>query len=128
MTAELRPGEQQLPVPGSQDVASAAQDFIRSMIDISATKETAEVVCAELERRVVEYGIKKYGRRLETDNGRDMLKDALDEAMDGTNYSTGDVLTHPDDHAAKMIQWKFITLVFDIIELQERRKSGAAEG
>lgn len=48
------------------------------------------------ERR--EYGIRKYGRPLETHNGRDALKDAWEEALDLFTYLTqvrlerGDVL------------------------------------
>lgn len=38
------------------------------------------------ERR--EYGIRKYGRPLETDNGRDALKDAWEEALDLFTYLT----------------------------------------
>lgn len=38
------------------------------------------------ERR--EHGIRKYGRALETDNGRDALKDAWEESMDLLLYLT----------------------------------------
>lgn len=52
------------------------------------------------ERR--EHGIRKYGRALETDNGRDALKDAWEEALDLFTYLTqarlerGDVIEGMD--------------------------------
>jgi len=39
-----------------------------------------------VERR--QYGIAKYGRELETNNGRDSLKDAWEEAVDLVVYLT----------------------------------------
>lgn len=54
------------------------------------------LILAIRERR--EYGIRKYGRPLETNNGRDALADAWEEALDLLTYLTqvrlerGDVL------------------------------------
>jgi hypothetical protein len=54
------------------------------------------MILAIRERR--EYGIRKYGRPLETNNGRDALADAWEEALDLLSYLTqarlerGDVL------------------------------------
>lgn len=44
------------------------------------------LITAIAERR--DYGIRKYGRRLETFNGRDALTDAWEEAMDLVTYLT----------------------------------------
>lgn len=44
------------------------------------------MILAIQERRA--YGKKKYGRILETDNGRDALKDAWEEALDLFTYLT----------------------------------------
>lgn len=86
--------DQQLPAPGRLPV----QDIMIRAIG---------------ERR--EYGIRKYGRPLETHNGRDALKDAWEEALDLFTYLTqvrlerGDVLpgmvTHPTgmDLVAEML-------------------------
>ncbi|QBZ71930.1 hypothetical protein SEA_KRADAL_31 [Streptomyces phage Kradal] len=46
-----------------------------------------EVMIRAIEERR-EYGKKKYGRVLETDNGRDALKDAWEEALDLFTYLT----------------------------------------
>lgn len=66
------------------------------------------------ERR--KYGIRKYGRPLETHNGRDALKDAWEEALDLFTYLTqarlerGDILPGMDaemseeEHARSEVQ------------------------
>lgn len=46
----------------------------------------AVLIRAVEERR--EYGRSKYGRDLETNNGRDALKDAWEEALDLLTYLT----------------------------------------
>lgn len=45
-----------------------------------------ELAKALMERK--QYGIRKYGRPLETNNGRDALKDAWEEALDLLSYLT----------------------------------------
>jgi hypothetical protein len=59
--------DQQLPTPGRQPVQAA---LIRALA----------------ERR--DYGTRKYGRPLETHNGRDALTDAWEEALDLLTYLT----------------------------------------
>ena len=59
--------DQPLPVPGRQSVTNA-------------------LLHALAERR--QYGTMKYGRELETNNGRDALKDAWEEAVDLVVYLT----------------------------------------
>lgn len=72
--------DQPLPTPGHQPVQAALIDAIA-------------------ERR--NYGIRKYGRPLETHNGRDSLTDAWEEALDLLTYLTqmrlerGDLITKP---------------------------------
>lgn len=59
--------DQPLPAPGQQSVQ-------------------AVLIRALAERR--DYGIRKYGRPLETHNGRDALVDAWEELLDGLSYLT----------------------------------------
>src|SRR4051812_13169096 len=59
--------DQPLPTPGQQPVQDA-------------------LIAAVQERRA--YGIRKYGRPLETHNGRDALTDAWEEALDLVTYLT----------------------------------------
>jgi hypothetical protein len=59
---------------GSVDVLESLRDHI-----------PAEIF-AQLEERVA-LGVRKYGTRLETHNGRDSLLDCVQEALDGIMYS-----------------------------------------
>lgn len=68
--------DQPLPTPGKQSVTDA---LLRALA----------------ERR--QYGVTKYGRELETHNGRDALKDAWEEAVDLTVYLTQLRLERGDD-------------------------------
>lgn len=74
--------DQPLPIPGRQPVQAA-------------------LIQAIAERR--DYGTRKYGRPLETHNGRDALTDAWEEALDLLTYLTqmrlerGDVITSPSE-------------------------------
>jgi hypothetical protein len=52
---------------------------------------TSPTLFAELEARV-EFGVRKYGTRLKTFNGRDVLLDCRQEALDGIMYSQQAVL------------------------------------
>lgn len=47
-----------------------------------------ELVLADLQERLA-VGIQRYGTGLQPHNGRDMLRDAYDEAMDLTVYLRG---------------------------------------
>ncbi|MGW9067852.1 hypothetical protein ACWGQT_00170 [Streptomyces yangpuensis] len=66
-TLRLRPGDQPLPHEGGEPV----QERLIGMIK---------------ERRTL--GIQRYGRPLETFNGRNAVQDALDEALDLATYLT----------------------------------------
>lgn len=60
---------QPLPTPGAVDVTPVARaTFLRMLLDREAE------------------GIKTYGRTLQTNNGRDALTDALEEAIDLWQY------------------------------------------
>ncbi len=51
-----------------------------------------QAVLIEAIRQRMEFGLKKYGRPLETDNGRDPLLDMWEEMMDMISYFTQYVL------------------------------------
>lgn len=67
-----------MPTGEGQDVGSAAAEFIKA----SGHPNVAE----DLEARIA-MGEKKYGTRLKTNNGRNALMDAYQEALDGINYA-----------------------------------------
>lgn len=60
-----RDGDQPLPTVGQQNVSDAVK--------------------ADLDKRI-ELGIQRYGRPLQTFNGRDALQDAYEEALDLVHY------------------------------------------
>lgn len=60
-----REGDQPLPTEGQQNVSDAVK--------------------ADLDARIA-LGIQRYGRPLQTFNGRDALKDAYEEALDLVHY------------------------------------------
>jgi len=126
MLKKIRPGEQQLPVQGKQDVSHAAQTFIRSMVPFAADYATAELICTDLESRVADYGVAAYGYRLASHNGRDMLRDADEEILDAVNFMQGDLIEHPLDGDSLAIYWAIIDVAFRIKHLQAKRKADAA--
>lgn len=70
--------------PGMHDLAIAdiTQAWARSDSLIGSPEEKAIVgVILELEERRA-FGLKKYGTLLQANNGRDSVRDALDEALD----------------------------------------------
>lgn len=64
-----RPGDQPLPVPNGRP---SIQSLVRA--DLDAREQ---------------LGVQRYGTALQAHNGRDMLRDAYDEAMDLTTYLRG---------------------------------------
>ena len=61
--------EQQMPKPGSQDVTPVARDLFNAML-------------ADRERK----GIETYGTTLQAHNGRDAVRDAMEECIDLWQY------------------------------------------
>lgn len=78
--------DQALPVEGKLNVQDELIDYIKRDAAINGgADEAEEAMCrALLERKA--YGIKKYGKPLQTENGRDALLDAWEEAVDLTSY------------------------------------------
>ena len=66
---------QQLPTHGEQ-----GQDVLESL-----RGKVPDDIFAQLEERVA-LGARKYGTRLETHNGRDVLLDCVQEGLDGIMY------------------------------------------
>lgn len=73
-----------------------------------------EAIYTDLAARV-ELGVKKYGSRLMTDNGRDVLLDCREEALDGVMYGQQAHLQGQDDFAD--IREAFIS----VVELIDKR-------
>jgi hypothetical protein len=45
----------------------------------------ADLVCADIQHRA-EHGLRKYGTKLQANNGRNALQDAYEEALDLCHY------------------------------------------
>lgn len=67
----------------------------------------------------VDYGFRKYGSRLKTYNGRDVLLDCLQEALDGIMYGQQAFLQGVDDGR---IRDRFISIVRTILEVRGARE------
>lgn len=81
---KMRPGDQPLPTQGREDVQDALIQLIKQRRDL---------------------GIARYGRPLQTFNGRDAARDALEEALDLSAYLMQvalemDTLRHTCDYLA----------------------------
>jgi hypothetical protein len=89
---------------------------------------SADTVCGDLSKRVfdelqarVELGIKKYNSELMTDNGRDALLDAKQEALDGMMYSKQLLLENPGSLVAEALLNDFIFVVKRIHQMEDER-------
>ena len=74
-TLRTREGDQVLPKPGQVNVSAEVKK--------------------DLDRRI-ELGIKRYGRPLETNNGRDALVDLYEELLDAVHYIKQLILERDD--------------------------------
>ncbi|MEU9405669.1 hypothetical protein AB0E08_08180 [Streptomyces sp. NPDC048281] len=78
-----RPGDQPLPTEGGESVQDALIQHILSHPRLGAG---AHALAAKIgERRSL--GIQRYGRPLQTFNGRDAVQDLMDELLDGATYA-----------------------------------------
>lgn len=117
MTAEPtragRVGDQQLPHTGAVDVGPEVIKDVRRYEDFRNKAIVASVV-HEFEARIA-LGIERYGHPLQTENGRDPARDALDELLDAAHYLKQWHLEtrSPKAHVAYMVA---IGLVFDLKE------------
>jgi hypothetical protein len=73
------------PAPVLVEGAVSAHDLVTSDLREWAWPDCTEAAEAELAERKA-YGLDKYGTVLHVDNGRDHLRDALDEALDLSVY------------------------------------------
>jgi len=66
------------------------------VIDVAFRSGASPTLLADMRERQ-EFGLRKYGVQLETENGRDPLEDASDEALDGVAYMFQWAKEAPDD-------------------------------
>lgn len=74
-----RPGDQPMP---AESVGPVMHDLVRAdLLNLPVRKLGAVLLADELEQRQM-LGVHRYGRPLRAFNGRDALRDAVDEAAD----------------------------------------------
>jgi hypothetical protein len=97
------------PRPMASEVGEDVLDSLRAV--------TSPTLFAELEARV-EFGVRKYGTRLKTFNGRDVLLDCRQEALDGIMYAQQAVLQGIPQ--ADALRNEFVHLVECIIRMESK--------
>lgn len=128
MTATTRPSRanrkgdsQALPTEGQQDVAVQVMFDIETQGVVSERVKLARAINTDI-HKCIEIGIKRYGRPLQTHNGRVALIDAYEESLDCANYLAQHTLEHPHDAKARLLYWNSLALVFGLAELMGDRK------
>src|SRR5690242_17358412 len=82
-----REGDQPLPTPGAESVLASLEVRVPLLERSGAVAPgTAENVLPR-ERARIAIGVRRYGRELETFNGRDAHEDLVCELLDGVNYA-----------------------------------------
>lgn len=115
-----REGESQpLPKPGGLDVSTEAQKFITILCEEKGTPQFGKTICEDLESRI-KIGVTRYGQRLQTDNGRDMLLDMYEECLDAYHYAWGHYLEHPSGEAKLVVEGACALLCLVAGELKSR--------
>jgi hypothetical protein len=97
------------PGPMAAEVGEDVLDSLRAV--------TSPALFAELEARV-ELGVRKYGTRLKTFNGRDVLLDCRQEALDGIMYSQQAVLQ--DIPGADILRYEFLRLAERVMRMETK--------
>lgn len=85
---------QPAPQPGKQIVVEAVLESIR--VNFIHPASLKHLIMDDLSERAA-VGLQKYGRLLETHNGRDALMDLYQEALDGVMYAAQYLLEAAQD-------------------------------
>ena len=77
-----RPEDQPMPMQGT---GPWIQDLVLEDLAVYGDSAASRLLADEVERRKA-LGLARYGRLLQAHNGRDVLQDAMEEAVDLINY------------------------------------------
>ncbi len=112
-TKPQRAGDQSLPYDGQVDVGpEVVADVLR--YEGFRDKRIIQQVADDFRARI-QLGIERYGHPLQTHNGRDAVRDALDEALDLAHYLKQlEIETH--DPKVSIMYACAIGIVFDLEE------------
>jgi len=108
MTLRERVGDQALPLDGAAEVSPEVIKRVKSYgyILVSAA------IVNDLNARI-ELGVQRYGKKLETHNGRNAKQDLMDELLDSLHYSMQDYMESGDFRAKARFD-KILELVFSL--------------
>ncbi|MFA7264916.1 MAG: hypothetical protein WC054_01150 [Candidatus Nanopelagicales bacterium] len=84
------------PRPRVAEDAISAHDLVIEDLQREFPRDTAAELAAEFILSRKQYGLEKYGTVLHSDNGRDYIKDILDEAGDLVSYLRVFLSRHPE--------------------------------
>lgn len=108
---KVRPGDQALPHAGQRDVGPEVVKDVLGFTDFQSTALTTAV--ADDFRARIQLGIERYGRPLQTHNGRDAIEDALQELEDAAHYLKQADLESPNPKV-KLAYYSVLGLIFDL--------------
>src|SRR5688572_28055150 len=79
-----REGDQPLPKAGDVDVIENTRSAVAAYASARGMGDIGEQICVDLEKRAA-LGVVRYGKRLQTNNGRDARRDQYEELCDALN-------------------------------------------
>lgn len=82
-----REGDQPLPTQGAESVLASLEERVPALEAAGAVAPGTSARVLPRERARIAIGVKRYGRELETFNGRDAHEDLVCELLDGVNYA-----------------------------------------
>lgn len=118
MALRQRPGDQPLPKTGKIDVGASVIDWINTEMSGPATLKV--VMVREFAARI-DLGVERYGKRLETNNGRDALLDLKQELLDAAHYARQWQLEKPNEPLADVVFGRTMELARAVIAMEMRR-------
>lgn len=84
-TKPPRSGDQPLPTAGQRHVVPEVMHHVARFADVMGETTTAIQVAQDINARLA-LGIGRYGKPLQTHNGRNARRDAYEEVLDALNY------------------------------------------
>lgn len=106
-----RDGDQPLPKAGDVDVIEHSTSAVAAYASATGMVDMGVSIVIDLEKRAA-LGVVRYGKRLQTNNGRDARRDQYEELLDALNYGQQVLLENPVDGEALRCQEILLGLVF----------------
>lgn len=115
-----RKGDQPLPQVGNVDVGPEVIRDVKVHADYRG-EALIKTVVADFEARI-QLGIERYGHPLQTNNGRDAARDALDELLDAAHYLK-QLKIETYDPKVRLVYWNVLGCLLDLREWMNRQES-----